>query len=91
MIPAEIEKAKKKNAKGDWIAVLCYMKDGKQVNKPITRETFRVDLYNNVISRDNKEITAITTLNPTAGGKRRYRVVTKKNKRQPRRNRTHRK
>ena len=91
MIQAEIEKAKKKNAKGDWIAVLCYMKNGEQVNKPITRETFRVDLYNNVIRRDNKEIKDITSLPPTAGGKRRSRAVTKKNRRRSKRNHTYRK
>ena len=91
MIQAEIEKAKKKNAKGDWIAVLCYMKNGEQVNKPITRETFRVDLYNNVIRRDNKEIKDITSLPPTAGGKRRSRAVTKKNIRRSKRNHTYRK
>lgn len=91
MIPAEIEKAKKINEKGDWIAVLCYMKDGRQVNKPITKKMFETDLYNDVIKQDNKDIQKIISIELVAGGKRRYRAVTKKNKRRSKRRHTYRK
>ena len=90
MIPAEIEKAKKKNAKGDWIAVLCYMKNGEQVNKPITKDTLlKTDLYE-FLQRQNKAITEIKSLDVAQGGKRRSRAVTKKNIRRSKRNHTYR-
>ena len=91
MIPAEIEKAKKKNAKGDWIAVLCYMKDEKQVNRPITKDTLlKTDLYK-FLKSQNKAITEIKSLDVAQGGKRRSRAVTKKNIRRSKRNHTYRK
>lgn len=81
-----------------YIAIVCYLnKDGKQMNIPMTEEMLKVDNFDIIMKDKNPAIqTIISTLPspPQTGGKR-HRIsrnkTAKKNKRQPRRNRTHRK
>jgi hypothetical protein len=83
----EIEKANKEIGKDNWIAVVCYLKDGKQINTPFTETSLRTTNLYHFLKRKNNNIDNIVneisfSSNPASSVQERQNIY-KKQQEQP--------